>query len=69
MNRIDFIMEDVLEFLELQGCASTRKFYYHLGFANPQLYDRRIALWKSQLSSECDIHEPDTATLVKDLRS
>ena len=69
-NRTDFIKEeDALEFLGFQGCASTREFYWHLGSANSQLFDRfpGVASWKWQPAPECDIDEPDSAMLVKDL--
>ncbi|KAH9915048.1 uncharacterized protein BXZ73DRAFT_81477 [Epithele typhae] len=61
--------EDAYEFLGLQGCASSREVYWHMGADAERLYDRfpGVASWKWRPSSECDIEELETARLLKDL--
>ena len=61
--------EDAHEFLGLEGCASSREYWWHLGADNEHMYDRfpAVASWAWKPRYDCDVQELDTRAVVMDL--
>ncbi|KAI0762158.1 hypothetical protein BD413DRAFT_484999 [Trametes elegans] len=69
-NRTDFNhSSDAYEFLGLQGCASSREVFWHLGADNDRLWDRfpAVASWRWQPPSTCEVRDLSPELLLRDL--
>ncbi|KAI0784628.1 hypothetical protein C8Q75DRAFT_375832 [Abortiporus biennis] len=63
-------MGDALKFAGLEGCASDREFYWHLGSDTPETWNRwpEVTNWEWKPSSSCQNLIPfDREAMVKDM--
>ena len=60
---------EAFEFLGLEGCASNRELWWHLGADAERLFDRfpGVASWRWEPPRACDIQDLGAAALVKHL--
>ncbi|KAI0329672.1 hypothetical protein GY45DRAFT_842770 [Cubamyces sp. BRFM 1775] len=60
---------DVYEFLGLEGCASSREVFWHLGADHEEIWDRfpGVASWRWQPPDDCQVRDLNTASIIRDL--